>query len=105
MTQPQSRRVVQVPLYWLVVGIAVMVVSPILSITASAQINKRTIASTIAAAEAAKAEARKDGLVRYCRLIGSQIDVYDEATSEVGKNARANWLREYQLSGCQPPKK
>lgn len=99
------QRVVRIPLGWFLAGIMVAVLSPMLSIVASKEINERTIKTTLAAAEAAKEEARKDGLVRACRLIGAQISVYDEATTAVGKDARATWLREYQLSGCQPPRK
>lgn len=95
------RRDVHIPLYWLIVGLAVMVVSPILSVLVSVRVN----AATIAEIEAAKQQARAESLVRYCRLIGSQIDVYNEAQTEVGQKARDVWLAEYQLSGCQPPRR
>lgn len=94
------RREVQVPIYWLLVGLAVMVASPILSIWVSYQINQRTIAEN----EAAKTQARVESTLRYCRLLGSQVDVYSEATSTVGKDAYNTWLTEYRLQGCQPGK-
>lgn len=96
-----SRRL-QVPVYWLIVGVAVMVVSPILSIYASVQINRNTTARLIAAAEQSKVEARNEATIRYCRLIGAQVDVYAEATSPVGRDAYDTWLTEYRLQGCQP---
>ncbi len=94
------RRYVSVPLYWVIVGFAMVVISPILSIVVSTTINKRTMD----AAEAAKQTALTTALVRYCRLFGAQADVYSGATTDVGRNAREVWLNEYRLSGCQPPK-
>lgn len=89
---------IRLPVYWLIVGIAVMVVSPVLSIVVSAKINQRTIAE----AEAAKKVAQAEALQRACRLIGTQVDVFKEAESDVGKQAYAAWLKEYRLSQCQP---
>lgn len=93
-------KVVQVPVYWLIVGIMVMLVSPVLSIVASAAINNRTIQTN----ERARAEARAESLIRYCRLLGSQVDVYSDAETPVGRDAYRTWLEEYNASGCQPGK-
>jgi hypothetical protein len=95
------RREIRVPIYWLIVGLAVMLVSPILSILVSVKINQRTIEGN----EAARAEARVESLVRYCRLIASQIDVFAEAETPVGRDAYRTWLTEYQIQGCLPPRK
>jgi hypothetical protein len=92
------RREIQVPIYWLVVGLMVMVCSPILSIIVSVKINQRTFNAAQEAQQAAKAEAT----LRYCRLLGSQVDVYSEATTAVGKDAYNTWLTEYRLQGCEP---
>lgn len=94
------RREVRIPVYWLVVGLMVMVVSPLLSIWVSVQINQKTMAQ----AQRVQTEARAEALVRYCSLIGSQIDVYAEAQSTVGQRAHDTWLAEYKRSGCQPPR-
>lgn len=98
------RRDVHVPLYWLIVGLAVMVVSPILSILVSVKINAATIAKNEAAKAEIQQQVRAENLVRYCRLVGAQIDVYNEAQTEVGRSARRVWLEEYITSGCQPPR-
>lgn len=100
-----QQRVVRVPIYWLIVGIVTTLVSPVLSVVASARINANTVQRTIAANEASRQEARAEALVRYCRLLGSQVDVYAEATTDVGKEARQVWLAEYQRNGCVPPRK
>lgn len=92
------RRVVQIPIYWLFVGIAVMVVSPMVSTGVSVWVNKRTMAQ----AEAARRATQVESLQRACRLIGAQIDVFGEAESPVGQRAREAWLLEYRLSRCQP---
>ena len=96
----QLRREIRVPIYWLLVGLAVMVVSPILSIWVSVQINQRTIEQN----ERARAEAKAESTLAYCRLLGSQVDVYSEATSAVGRDAYDTWLTEYRKQGCQPGK-
>lgn len=93
-------RVIRVPVYWLIVGIAVMVVSPILSIIVSVKINERTLAEN----EKIKQAAQVEGLQRACRLIGAQVEVFDEAESPVGEKAYKAWIEEYRLSQCQPPK-
>lgn len=94
------RREVHVPIYWLFVGLAVMVVSPLLSIWVSAKINEHTIRQ----GERARAEAKVESTARYCRLLGAQVDVYKEATSPVGIDAYQTWLTEYRTQGCQPGK-
>lgn len=91
---------IRVPVYWLLVGIAAMVVSPILSIVISVQINQRTLAEN----EEIKRAAQVEGLERACRLIGAQVEVFDEAESPVGEKAYKAWVEEYRLSQCQPPK-
>jgi hypothetical protein len=95
------RREIHVPVYWLIVGLAVMVLSPVLSILVSVKINQRTIEQN----EAAKAQARVESVARYCRLLSSQIDVYADAQTPVGKDAYRTWLTEYQTQGCEPPRK
>lgn len=38
----------------------------------------------------------------YCAVFGTQIDVYGEAETDVGKNAYRAWLRIYRLAKCTP---
>lgn len=92
------RREVHIPIYWLVVGLMVMVVSPIVSIVVSVQKAQNTFDE----AQRAQARARVEAVAVYCRLIGVQVDVYSEATTPVGKRAYVTWLDEYRRSGCQP---
>jgi len=95
------RRTIHIPIYWVVIGLMVMVVSPMLAIQASVNISERAIEKN----EQSRREQSAQFQVIYCRLIGSQVDVYSEAQSEVGRNAHDTWLAEYQRSGCQPPRK
>lgn len=106
MTDESSklRREIKIPIYWLIFGTLVMFVSPLASIYASVQINQRTIERTQAEQARAQAQARVEGLAVYCRLVGTQVDVYSEATSVVGKRAYTTWLTEYRRSGCTPRK-
>ena len=107
MTRVQ--RVISIPLWTVLVGVAVVFVSPIASIYVSVKINQRTIAeaerakdAATAATDKAAAEAKAEGLVRYCRLIGAQVDVYSGAETPVRQRAYETWLTEYNRSGCKP---
>lgn len=91
---------VQIPFYWLLVGLIMCLISPTLAVVLSVKINNHTIAES----ERTKAATRDEVRERTCRLIASQINVYDEAVTPVGKDARRVWLQEYQIQGCQPPR-
>ena len=93
-------RLVHIPVWWVIVGVMTCVLTPILTITTSAAIAKNTIKQN----EEARREAASEMRIRYCQLIGSQIDVYSEAETPVGRNAYRTWLTEYQTQGCQPPR-
>lgn len=99
------RREVRLPIYWLVVGLAVMIVSPLLSIYASVQINQHAAAKARQAQAQAEAKQRVEGQAAACRLIGAIIDVYSESVTAAGKRAHDTWLIEYTKAGCQPPRK
>src|SRR6185295_3811637 len=98
------RREIRIPIYWLVVGLMVMVVSPLLSIYTSVKISQRTIVQTQTEQAKAASQARVEGLAVYCRLVGTQVDVYSEAITSTGKRAYDTWLTEYRRSGCKPGK-
>jgi hypothetical protein len=91
-------RLVHIPLWWVIVGAFTAVLTPIFTIYASVQINKHTIAEN----ERARAQVLVEATNRYCRLIASQIDVYSDATTPVGRNAYETWLTEYRIQKCQP---
>lgn len=101
MTRP-----VQIPIYWLVVGMAVMIVSPLLSIFASVQIaegnQRRVIAEQQKAQEAGRAEAR----VKACELFTALLDQYIETPppTPIGVGVQSIYLDFYRLNGCQPPR-
>ena len=95
------RRTIHIPIYWIIIGLMVMVASPLLSIQAAVAISERAIDQN----EQARREQALQFQVIYCRLVGSQVDVYLEAQSEVGRKAHDTWLAEYQRNGCSPPRK
>lgn len=103
MSRP-LRREVRLPIYWLVVGLAVMLVSPLLSIFASVSIaNTNRVQAEHAAALAAE-QTRAEGRKKACELFGSQMDVYLEEppTTDTGRKAQQNWIDLYQINNCQP---
>jgi hypothetical protein len=106
MTQ-RLRREVRLPIYWLAVGMAVMVISPLLSIFAAVKItdNRADQARREAAAnqEAAQIAARKV----VCGWIDAFLNTYDETppTTEAGRNLQARFIDLYAISQCQPPRK
>ncbi len=100
-------RVVRVPLYALVVGVAVMLVSPPLAILASVQIAERSAERSIAEQRRTEAAAREQARRVACDFFRLNLDVYDETppASALGRNLRQTYLEFYRLSGCQPARK
>lgn len=88
------RRIVQVRAYWVAVGVAVMVVSPLLSIFAAVQISENR-------ADRTRAESIRFTCAQFSRL----LDAYDPVTSSVGQDVRAVYEVLYTLLKCHPPRK
>lgn len=99
------RRVVQVPAYWLAVGVAVMVVSPLLSIFASVQIAENRAEQTRAEQQRADALVKAAGTRLACEQFGRLLDAYDPVTSAVGRDVRQVYVFLYNLIQCHPPRK
>lgn len=89
-----------VRLYWVVVGIATVVLSPLASIVASVQIAERNAAQVRAKQQAAQVLATR----LACEQFGRLIDAYGQATP-VGQEVRAVYVFLYTLIRCQPTRK
>jgi hypothetical protein len=96
-----------VPVYWLVVGMAVMILSPLLSIFASVQIAERNAERSFKEQQRAQAAAQAQSRAVACSFFGASLDVYDETPpiSATGRNLREKYVDLYTLTGCQPPRK
>ena len=86
-------RLVRMPLWWLLVGIATCVLTPVLSIWASvkiAQNNARELAA--------------EYQIRSCSLYSAILDEYDEnpPTTETGRGLREAYLLQYRQRHCTP---
>lgn len=94
-TERAGRREVHVPVYWLIVGVAVMLVSPMLSILASVQLVEHRAAQ--------QAAANRDDA---CQFIDIWLRTFDETppTTESGKNLRRELQVQYERVGCLPPR-
>lgn len=103
----REQRVVRVPLYWIVVGVLCMVVSPLLSILASVQIAESNAERIVAEQRRTEAAARVESRRLTCAFFALNLDVYDETppSTPVGRNLRQTYLEFYRLSECQPPRK
>lgn len=105
MTRP-LRRDVKIPMYWLIVGLAVVIVSPVLSVFASVTIAKRNSEHVIQvqrkAEEAAKTEARR----LICVFFAANLDSYRETppSTNSGRSIQGTYIDLYNLYGCQPPR-
>lgn len=111
------RREITIPIYWLVIGLAVMIVSPILSIFASVDIaqqhaeeaRRASVAADERAqrtAQLAAAETREEARLKTCDLFSALLDVYVETPplTEAGRNVQRTYLEFYTLNRCQPPR-
>src|SRR5262245_49465657 len=106
MTTP-PQRVIRVPVYWLVVGLVTMLVTPWLSVFAAV---KRADANRHRAeqqAVRAQLEAREEARLRTCGLFQALLDAYVEEPPETatGRRVQATYLDFYNLNSCQPPRK
>ena len=109
------RREIRIPIYWLVVGLAVMLGSPAASIYASVQISKGQAerlqdhyvaaqAASDAKAAEAQAQVRKQSTKVLCTLFATILDGYEEEppSTPAGKKQRDSWLQVYRISQCTP---
>jgi hypothetical protein len=94
-------RVVQVPIYVLVVGIATVLLSPLASFFASVQIAERNAEQVRAKQAAAQVVATR----LACEQFGRLIDVYGEATTPIGREVRGVYVFLYTLIRCEPARK
>jgi hypothetical protein len=107
MTAPLKRDV-HIPIYWLVVGLAVMIVSPLLSIFASVQIANHNRVQAEHAAAAAAVDAKEEARIRTCALFAGLLDSYIEEppSTKSGKAIRQTYLDFYNdpTLHCVPPR-
>lgn len=102
------RRQINIPIYWLVVGLMIMVASPLGSFYASTQIAKnnarRIVAEQAKARDAAQAEAREEARRLTCAFLAASLDVYLETPpiSAAGRGLRQTYLDFYRAAECKP---
>lgn len=98
------RREVNVPIYWLVVGLVVMMVSPILSVIAAVKISANQADHTREEQAQASAATQAESRRVVCGWLSAYLDTFDETppTSPSGKNLQVKFIDLYRLSQCQP---
>lgn len=86
-------RLVHIPLWWVIVGVATCVLTPILSIYASVNI-----------AERSAVEQANELRSRSCTLYAKILDAYaaEPPTTDTGQSVRDAYLVQYQERGCTP---
>jgi hypothetical protein len=89
-------RLVHIPLWWFIVGVATCVLTPVLSIWTSVHIAKKT-----------QDEAARDLRQRSCSLYARILDAYDAEppTTDTGRAVQQAYLLQYQDRGCTPVRK
>lgn len=99
-------RVIRVPLYTLVVGVAVGLGSPVLSLFAAVSIANNNAAHQLRAQRDSEAAAKQKARKVTCAFFASSLDVYKEnpPISPAGKAQAQNYVELYRVSGCQPPR-
>lgn len=103
MTQ-RLRREVRLPVYWLIVGLAVAVASPVASVFAAVEISETKAANQDRRAAAVQAETQAQTRVVVCRWFAAALDLYVESppATEIQRNAQVAYLELYKLTQCQP---
>ena len=102
----RPQRVIRVPVWTVMVMVATMVLSPILSFYASVQIAERNSERIVIEREKAEEAARVESRRIACAFFGSSLDVLKENPpgTEAGKAQQANYVELYRISGCMPPR-
>lgn len=102
-----ARRYVSIPFYWLIVGIAVAVISPIGSFFASIRVAENNAIQQEKARAAQQVASQAEGRRVACGFFAASLDVTDETppSTAAGRAQREKYLELYQLTGCQPPRK
>lgn len=95
MTRRAGRR------YLLAVGIATVLLSPVLSVVASVQIAERNAERVHVKQAAAQLVATR----LACEQFGRLIDVYGDATTPIGREVRGVYVFLYTLIQCSPPRR
>jgi predicted GTPase len=102
------QRDVHIPIYWLFVGLAVMVVSPVLSILVSVQMANHNREQAEHAASVAAAQAREDARLKTCDLFTALLDAYVEEPpqTDTGRKVQQTYIEFYNSPEvhCQPPR-
>jgi hypothetical protein len=95
-------RVVRVPLYTLVVILAVAVVSPVLTLVASVKISDRATTRQIKAVEQQGNDLREEQRVRACSVYGALVAALDESPPQgaAGQNLLKEYRRQYEIRNC-----
>lgn len=96
---------VQVPRYWVLLGVLCVFLSPVLSFVASIQIADRNAEQLVKRYERDQAASRAQNRAVYCSVFSSQLDAFDSATTPTGQASRRAWLDLYELVDCQPERK
>lgn len=103
-----TTRVVQLPVYALVIGVATALVSPPLATIASVRIAEGN-AAAISAGQVARDEAlREERRLQSCELFGSLLDVYDETppSTPAGRNVEQAYRDYYNdVLRCTPERR
>jgi len=96
-------REIRMPFYWMMVGLATVLVTPMLVVAVSVKIAD----NNLAAVERQRAAAAEQSRVLVCSLLGALLDVFDETPppTEAGRKVQATYLEFYVLAKCQPPRK
>lgn len=101
-----EQRVVRIPVYWLVVGLCVMIVTPIFTLLAATTIANNNARRIVAEQERQKQAAQEEARRVACSFFSASLDAFAESPpiNKTGKALQENYLDFYRISGCQPPR-
>ncbi len=93
------------PWYTTVVTVVSVLAICLLTLAASVAIANANAKQQLARYEADKVATQEANRVLYCKVFGSQLDAFAEATSPAGRESYAAWLDVYKLARCQPARR
>lgn len=101
----KPRKVVVVPVYWVAVSLITVAFMVIVSVVISVALANRNAHDLVARYESDKRATGEANRQFYCTLFGTQLDAFENATSEAGKKSYSAWLGVYRLAECRPLRK
>ena len=96
------RRWVHIRLYWVAVVLAAVAAGPVVAVQVATKTSDDNARDIIAQYKQDQAAEQEQARQLSCRLSGSQMGAFEQATTPAGRASFEAWRELYRLARCQP---